>query len=86
MEIGRHCASLPLPGVGPTKFLAMTRTVFRDDYRYLRAGGTFRPRTGSGADRPRLGFDIRAEAISRQSGADRNRYAGPANASRRLEF
>jgi len=64
MEIGRHCASLPLPGVGPTKFLAMTRTVFRDDYRYLRAGGTFRPRTGSGADRPRLGFEIREDALS----------------------
>jgi hypothetical protein len=36
MEIGRHCAALPRhcsTRVDPTRFSAMTRAVFDDDYR-----------------------------------------------------
>ena len=50
--------------------------VFHDDHRHIRAGRAFRPE--SGADRPRLGFDVGADAISLQSGGNRNRYVGAA--------
>ena len=49
MDIGRHCASLPLDSTGAdqTKSLVMTRMVFHDDYRYIRARRDLGPGTRS---------------------------------------